>query len=107
MPSMRAGLRKRRGRWRSQLLAHFGRKARHGGIIEIGGNADRLVALRSRGDVLVLAPHIGGVAGIDLELGRNRRLEPADLRPDAREPREIDRGIAPAGRRPSGAARPD
>ena len=88
-----------------QLLAHLGRQARQRGIVEISRNADRLIALQLR-DVLVLAPQIGGVAGVDLELGRDSRLEPADLRPDrpsagrAKHPGSASRSNA-VRRRPS------
>ena len=89
-----------------EFLADFGRKAWQTGVIEVVGDAYSLVALQL-GDVLVLAPQIGSVAGVDFELGGNLRINPADFVPDGLEAVERDFREAPADRTRYGGGRRD
>ncbi len=72
-----------------ELLAHFGREAGDGGEVEGGRDAQGLV-LAQGGNVELLARDVGGVAGIDGDLGCDGWGDGADLGPDGAQQGQID-----------------
>ena len=88
---MRRGLGQGGGPQGFELLAHLGGKAGDRRVGEVGRDAHALL-LAEGDDVGLLAVDVGGIAGVDLELGRNGGLDRADLRPDRAQPGQVDAG---------------
>src|SRR5262245_21837872 len=73
-------------------LAHFAGKAWQSSVVEIRGNAHALLLAEGH-DVGLLPLKIGGVAGVDFELGAHRWRDAQQLRPHGGQTPKIDAGM--------------